>query len=52
MFGKIGTGTKERLPESIPLKIRSFVIGTNYLQKRWGLSLVHLRYLETELGKK
>jgi hypothetical protein len=49
MLGKLGTGIKERISGIIPLLIRPLKTGTNYLQKRLGLSLVNLRFLETEL---
>jgi hypothetical protein len=50
MFGKLGTGRKERISTSIPLKIGPLKTGTNYLQQCYRLSLVNLRFLDTELG--
>ena len=49
MIGKLGTGSKERIPGSILLVIGPLETGTNCLQKRYGLSLVNLKFLETEL---
>ena len=51
MVGKLGTGSKERISGSIPLYIGPLKTGTNYLQKRQGLSLVNLTFSERELGK-
>jgi hypothetical protein len=51
MFGKLGTGSKERISGSIHLYTEPLKTGTNYMQKRLGLPLVNPRFLETELGK-
>jgi hypothetical protein len=51
MLGKLWTESKERISGSIPFVNRTIKTGTNYLQKRYGLSLLNLQLLKTEVGK-
>jgi len=51
MFGNLGKGNNERISGIIALYIGPYKTGTIQLQKRKGLSLVNLGFLETDLGK-